>query len=108
VKNFDGREVARRREAAGLRRTELAVIMQRTEQSVIKWELGSVTPRPEQIGALASALNCEPGDLYVDDGQPDPALEYLRDLDRRRGVPEYVTDERALEDGAAIFARRPR
>jgi hypothetical protein len=39
----------------------------------------------------------------TEDGQPDLALEYLREQDRRRGVPGHITDRRALEDGAALL-----
>jgi transcriptional regulator with XRE-family HTH domain len=104
VQNFCPHEVARRRKALELTRTELAMRVRRSEQTVIKWELGQVTPRPEQIGVLAAALDCQPGDLFADDGRPDLALEYLRAQDRGRGVPEHVTDRRALEDGAALLA----
>jgi hypothetical protein len=45
-------------------------------------------------------------DSPVKDGEVDPALEYLREQDRRRGVPEHITDRRALEDGAALLASR--
>jgi hypothetical protein len=48
------------------------------------------------------------------DDHTDPALEYLRAQDRRRGIPDHISDRRALEDGAALLApevtarKRPR
>jgi transcriptional regulator with XRE-family HTH domain len=106
VQNFSGPALTRLRRERNLTRTELAALVHRTDQSVSLWELGRIVPRPEQIGALVAALQCTVSDLFADDGRPDPALEYLRDLDRRRGVPEHVTDPRALQDGAALFGRR--
>lgn len=52
------------RERSGLSQTELAAIVNVSQQSVAKWENGVNSPRTDKIPEIAKALNCEISDLF--------------------------------------------
>ena len=54
--------------ASGLKPTEVAYIVGRTEQSFWLWHRGETTPRFYIIEKLAEAFECDPRDLFEDNG----------------------------------------
>lgn len=56
-----------RREAAGLTREQLAVFAGVSSRTVLRAELGQVTPTQATLRVLADVLNCSPYD-FVDSG----------------------------------------
>jgi transcriptional regulator with XRE-family HTH domain len=62
---FDGREIARRRRAADLRRERLAVAVDRTAATIMLYETGKVDPNTDTIALMAFEVGCTPGDFFV-------------------------------------------
>lgn len=54
----------RAREAAGLRQEHVAVAVDRSVGSISGYESGQITPSATMVAALATAIGCNPGDLY--------------------------------------------
>lgn len=54
------------REAAGLRRERVAVALDRSFSSVIKWERDENVPTARDIGHIAEVLGCNIDALFVD------------------------------------------
>lgn len=64
MKVFSGKNLARARERAGLTRTQVAVEVGYSEQSVYLWERNDRVPRPRTVVVLASVLGVKPSALY--------------------------------------------
>lgn len=63
-----GARIRRLRQARGLSAAQLAICVGRTEQTVVKWELGYFRPSdPAIIVSLAAALDATLGDLVDGD-----------------------------------------
>jgi DNA-binding XRE family transcriptional regulator len=75
---FDGAELQRRREERGMARTPFAVGIGRSAQALAAYEYGNRIPPVPVVEKMAALLGCQPGDLFVDDGQPDPGDEWVR------------------------------
>ena len=52
------------RENMGLSQTELARLINVSQQSVAKWENGVSSPRTDKLPEIAKVLNCEISDLF--------------------------------------------
>lgn len=61
---FSGSRFRQQREAAGLRRERVAVDIDRSYQSILKYERGDGVPPEPVINALADALGCSPLAFY--------------------------------------------
>ena len=48
----------------GLSQTELARLINVSQQSVAKWENGVSSPRTDKLPEIAKVLNCEISDLF--------------------------------------------
>lgn len=61
---FSGNALRRIRVAAGIRPERLAVDVGRSTDTLRGYEHGRIDPPASVVGALAGALNVEPGDLF--------------------------------------------
>lgn len=81
-----GERIFQHRKRLGLSQEELAARLGVSRQAVSKWELGTSTPEPENIIALARIFGIttdEPTHANHDDGRPD----HRRCFCRRRHCP---------------------
>jgi transcriptional regulator with XRE-family HTH domain len=72
VARFSGQRLRALREAKGMRRERLAVTLDRSFSSIIKWERNELAPSAADIGKLCEALGCGVGDLF--DSTPTGAV----------------------------------
>lgn len=66
MRRFSGPQVRTRRQAAGLRPEQLAVAVGKSAAAISAYELGTIDPPSSVVAGLAAALNCAPGDLFVE------------------------------------------
>lgn len=52
------------RKALGITQNELALRINTTRRSIIRWERGETKPNPEKIQLLAEAIGCYAEDLH--------------------------------------------
>jgi transcriptional regulator with XRE-family HTH domain len=65
--HFDGEALRARRHALGIRPELLALQVGRSLPSLLAYETGRTDPPASVVAALASALKCQPGDLFTED-----------------------------------------
>jgi transcriptional regulator with XRE-family HTH domain len=66
VRSFSGQRLRDLRTAANIRREALAVAVDRSFSSVVKWERDENTPTANDIGRIAHALGVGVEELYAD------------------------------------------
>lgn len=71
ARQFSSHRLRERRQAAGLQREELALLVHRTAGAVYALERGHSLPSVGVLAALADALQCPVDDLF--DDIPEPA-----------------------------------
>jgi transcriptional regulator with XRE-family HTH domain len=106
VPGFDGRRLRARREQAGLSVSELARRAGVSPQDVSRYESGTMTPGPDRLAALATALGAAPLEL-VEPEVLGHGLKALRaaagltqaDLAKRAGPDMTVSRLKSLELG---------
>ena len=85
MQRFSGAELRRLREQAGKTRTQLGAQIGRSEQTIIGYERGMTVPSMYALGAIATALGCEPGAVFVD--TDDTSAQPAARVRSRRQVP---------------------
>lgn len=85
-----------RREEIGLAQEELARLLGVKQQTISRWEKGSVTPPPKRLAALADVLNLELDPLlsragYL--GEPDPTARPFVPLLTNMDLSEAAEDD---------------
>jgi ribosome-binding protein aMBF1 (putative translation factor) len=89
---LSGEEIRRAREAAGISREELAVLVHRSSQTIYRWESGLAIPPPTVAGALRRLL--------------DPDARRVDEIHQARvaaGLPPTVEDPRVLSRVVSIL-----
>jgi transcriptional regulator with XRE-family HTH domain len=66
ARSFSGVRLRSLREAANLRREALAVAVDRSFSSVVKWERDENVPTARDLGCIAEALGCGVEEFYAD------------------------------------------
>jgi len=64
ARSFSGQRLRELRVGAGVRREQLAVDVDRSYSSVVKWERSEGIPTANDVGRIAQALGCTVEDLY--------------------------------------------
>jgi transcriptional regulator with XRE-family HTH domain len=67
ARSFSGRRLRQLREATGIRREGLAVAVDRSFSSVVKWERDENVPTAIDIGRIAEVLGCGVEELFADE-----------------------------------------
>lgn len=68
---FSGAALAEHRRAAGLTREQLAMMVGRSYNTVVSWEVGRQFPNVTMLPELADALSCSVPDLFRGDHRPE-------------------------------------
>jgi transcriptional regulator with XRE-family HTH domain len=100
VERFSPTRLRSARQAAQLRTEELALAVDRSNETIRSYELGRVDPPVTMVAALAEALGCRPGDLFAD---TDPLLANKVAASRAaQGLPPKITDTDTLSRIATV------
>jgi transcriptional regulator with XRE-family HTH domain len=103
VERFSPTRLRSARQAAQLRTEELALAVDRSNETIRSYELGRVDPPVTMVAALAEALGCRPGDLFA---ETDPLLANKVAASRAaQGLPPKITDPAAVARIAAVAVR---
>lgn len=73
IRTFSGKYLRERRLAAGLRPEQLAIAVDRSVYSILRYERGTADPSSATLGALADCLKCSIDDFYAREGVADAA-----------------------------------
>src|SRR3712207_9148838 len=72
-RSFSGEKLREIREARGLPRSLTAAGIRRSEQTVLLYETGRVSPPSDVVCRLADLLAVHPGELFAEVGEPTDA-----------------------------------